>query len=452
MTLNRLGLWLSRYRSALRFFGVALVAIAMSGCGLFEAEEESIDVEGRRISVLQLQQRLSADETVSDVDVTVPEPWSNSLWPQAGGFPSHVMGNLAATDEFDLAWRQDIGAGSSRIGRITAEPVLADGRIYAMDARGVISAYDPEDGARLWRVRIVPKGERRESLGGGLAFAGGLLYAAAGYSEVVALDPKNGGLIWRTTTPAPVRTAPTVSRGQAYVVTLENQLVAMNADTGRVLWEHSGIPEEEGVLGAASPAAEGSLVVVAYSSGELFALRAENGSLAWTDNLSSVRRAGTSWRLADIRALPVIDRGQVYAVSLADRMLAIDQPSGARIWQRDIGSLETPLIVGDFIYLMSVESDLVCMIRSTGQVRWIESLPRYEDPEDKEDPIIWTGPIMAGGRLILANSNEQVFEVDPKTGDVLRQWDVPGDILVRPIVARGTLYLLTDDGDLLAYR
>lgn len=430
------------------------LALTLGACGIFGGEDDSdsAGITGERISVLQLQQRLSADETVSDIEVIVPPAWSNSLWPQAGGFPSHVMGNLAAADQLERAWRVDIGAGSSRVGRVTAQPVVADGRVYVMDARGVISAYRLDDGEELWRVRITPRGERRESLGGGLAFANGLLYAAAGYSEILAIDPANGGLVWRTAMPAPVRAAPTVARNQVYAVTLENQLMAMNADTGQVLWAHAGIPEEEGVLGAASPAADGNIVVVAYSSGELFALRAENGSLAWGDNLASVRRAGTSWRLADIRALPVIDEGQVYAISLADRMLAIDQPSGARIWQRDIGSLETPWVAGDFIYIVTVESDLVCLVRDTGQVRWITSLPRYEDEEDREDPLIWTGPVMAGGRLILANSDEEVFTVDPLTGDIGEIWDVPAPVLVPPVIADGSLLLLTDDGDLIAYR
>lgn len=433
-------------------------ALVLSGCsflGLGGGEEEDPRdrIDGNRISVLQIQAPLTVDDAVQDTAVTLPPAIDNRLWPQAGGYPSHSMSNLGlAEGELDRAFSRDIGEGSGRTRRLVAQPIVIDNVLYAMDAKGDVLAMDARDGDTLWRVNIIPRGERAESLGGGIAYADDRLFAAAGYSEVVALDPENGGLVWKRATAAPVRTAPTAVAGEVYVVTFENELLALNAEDGRPLWSHRGIPEAEGLLGGSSPAVSGDIVVVTYSSGEVYALRRQNGVTAWQDNLGSVIQAGAEWRLPDINALPVADNGRVFVAALANRLVAIDERSGARIWQREIGSLDTPAVAGDFVYVMTVQAQLVCLIAETGEIRWIADLPRFEDPEDRSGPIVWRGPVIGGGRLFLGNSEEEIYEIDATDGRVLNRYDTSDPVLISPLIAGRTLYVLSDNGELAAFR
>ena len=117
-----------------------------------------------------------------------------------------------------------------------------------------------------------PEDERGTAFGGGVAFWNDRLFVSTGYAQVLALDPADGKVIWRSSVGAPVHSAPTVSDGRVFVVTVENELAVLAADDGRRLWVHNGIPETASLLGSASPAVEGEVVVVAYSSGELYAL------------------------------------------------------------------------------------------------------------------------------------------------------------------------------------
>ena len=71
----------------------------------------------------------------------------------------------------------------------------------------------------------------------------------------------------------PVRTPPTVSQGRVFVVTPDNELQVIDADTGELLWTHRGIEEIASLLGGGGPAVSGQTVIVTYSSGEIYALR-----------------------------------------------------------------------------------------------------------------------------------------------------------------------------------
>lgn len=438
----------------LRAFGAAILCSALAGCGTggWFGDDEAPPLPGERISILQLGRTIEADPRLADLEVTLPAAETNREWPQAGGYPNHAMGHLALSDNPREVWRTSIGDGSSSTRRLMAQPVVADGRVYTLDTDYDVAAFDERTGRELWRTDISPETESGDALGGGVAFAGGKLFATTGFGELLALDAAGGGILWRSRVGVPMRAAPTAIGDRVFAVSVDNQAFAYQAGDGQQLWTHTGILETASLLGAASPAADGSVVVVPYSSGELFALRAENGRPAWSDSLAAVRRIGALSSLADIRGMPVIDRGLVLAVSHSGRMAAIDERSGARAWEQEIGGVEMPWVAGDFIYLLTNEAEMTALTRQAGRIRWVSTLDRWEDPEDRTGTIEWAGPVLAGGRLWLTNTEEELVSLSPADGRVLSRTSLPSAAFLPPVVANGTLYVLTDNGTLVAYR
>ncbi len=178
----------------------------------------------------------------------------------------------------------------------------------------------------------------------------------------------------------------------------------------------------------------------------------ENGRPLWSDSLASASPADAVSALADIRGRPVIDRGRVFAVSHSGRMVAIDLRTGERVWEQDIGSSHGPWVAGDYVYILSNDNELVCLTRDEGKVRWLRQLPSYEDEKKKEDPISWAGPVLGGDRLIVLSSDGSALSVSPYTGAPLGREEMPGNAFVDPVIANNTLYILTDNGELSAYR
>jgi outer membrane protein assembly factor BamB len=357
-----------------------------------------------------------------------------------------------ATSGFSVAWRTSIGSGSSRSGRIAAPPVIADGRVFTMDAGTQLTALDATSGSRLWTFDVEPEKEGAGGAGGGITYDRGRLYVGTGYAQVIALEAETGKEIWRQTLTAPLRAGPTVGAGRLFAITVDNQMHALDLATGRRQWAHSGITETAGFYGGSSPAVEGTIAIAAFSSGEIFALRVDNGRVLWSDSLAGALRADPVSSLADIRGLPVIDRGQVFAASNASRVVAIDLRSGGRIWEQNFGSLSTPWLAGDFIYMVTVDSELVCVTRRDGRIRWVTQLRRFRDEKQKRGRVVWAGPVLAGSKLFVANSEGEALTVSPLDGEIDTHIRLPGGVFVAPVVANRTTYVLTDDGDLVALR
>ncbi len=428
-----------------------LASLTETGCGLFNGPKKA-PLPGERISVLGLDRRLVPDPNIAKTAVTLPRPVVNAAWPEPGGYPDHAMYHLALSPTLTRAWETSVGDGSSRYRRVMSQPVVANNVVFTMDGGTQVSAVGAGNGKVIWQVDLKPKGDRGSAFGGGPAFWKDRLYVATGYAEVSALDPANGKVIWRKPVDAPVHAPPTVADGRVFAVTVENELVVLAADDGRRLWTHNGIPETAGLLGGASPTVEGEIVLAAYNSGELYALRVENGLPVWSDNLATTRTVDQVQELADIRGRPVIDRDRVFAISHSGRMVAIDLRHGDQVWEQPIASSHGPWVAGDYVYVLANDNEVACLTRDEGKIRWVEQLPRYEDEKAREDPIFWAGPVLGGDRLIVLSSSGDALSISPYTGQPLGRMSMSAGGYLGPVIADNALYLLTDDANLSAYR
>ncbi len=439
----------------IRLVLLGTVLSAVAGCdtisGIFDSSDKP-KLPGKRVSVLAVEQKLKIDQKLANVSVTLPAPAPNRDWPQIGGNPSHDLGNLALGSDLHQVWAVGAGEGPQSHLLFTGTPIVAEGKIFVLDTQAEVTALDAQTGHQLWRVRVSPQDARTDTLGGGIAYGGGRLYVTGGYPEIQALDPANGGLVWRRQLTAPPRSAVAYADERLFVTTLDNQTQVINAADGTTIWTHAGLPQSEGVLGQATPAVDSTISVVPYSSGEIFALRDQTGRIAWQDNLVSIRHTNALWSLTDISTPPVIDRGMVFSVSEGGRLVAIDERTGARVWQQEIGSNNMPWAAGDFIFVLDTNNELVCFSREKGGVRWISQLQTHEDMEKRKRPVYWQGPVLAGNQLIMTNSMGQIVFASPEDGRVITTITASDTIDVPPVVADGTLYILSNDGVLAAYR
>ena len=133
-------------------------------------------------------------------------------------------------------------------------------------------------------------------------------------------------------------------------------------------------------------------------------------------------------------------------------LAAINLRTGRRVWNRNIGGIESPWVAGDYLFLLTNTSELVALSRQTGHIHWVKHLPRWGNPDNKTDRIMWTGPILTSDRLIVANSSSEAFSISPYNGQTLGRVEMPDGVTIGPIVAGDTLYFLSDDADLVAYR
>jgi len=428
------------------------LVLVLAGCGIGRKNEPKTPVTGQRTPILSTTEVVEADASLANVTVTLPPPQVNPDWSQSGGNAAKTIGHVALGDGTTRVWTANIAGGGSRT-RLASPPVVADGKLFVIDTNAVVSAFDAKTGQKLWTASIrSPDDKGNVEFGGGVSYVRGHVFATTGIGDVASLDATNGTVVWKVRPGGPLRGSPTLSNGNVYVMSQDNQLFTLSETDGTVVWQDTGTIESTNVFGVAAPAAAQGSVIAGYSSGELTAYRYENGRTLWGDALSRTSISTSVGTLTDIDADPVIDRGRVFAIGEGGRMASYELTSGQRLWELNIGGISTPLVVGDWVFVVTDRSRVFCIARATGKVRWIADLPAWRKPRKKEGAIRWHGPILAGNKLILDSTEGALAFLDPTDGKVLHEEDLDQGLSLPPIVADNILYVLTDDGRLTAYR
>lgn len=430
---------------------VVVTSAFVAGCATAKTKIPKEFVTGERVSIMTEEEILKPNVKLADTVVRLPAPVDVAEWPQPGGNATNVLHHVVARGDLKKIWKTSVGKGDSGTARVTASPIVADGKVFAMDAKARISALDAKSGKKIWRVSLTPKGEKGAAgFGGGLSYDMGRLFVSNGFGHILALDPDTGEQIWKREFGVPFHFAPTVASGRVFATTVDNQLHAVSSFDGSSLWSHRGITEAAGILSDTNPAIAGDMVIAPFSSGELTALRAENGQQAWTDQLTKSGRQTAISNISSIAGRPVVDAGQIIAISHSGRLVAIDLRTGERIWTRNIGGTQTPWISGEYVYVATSDAQVACLSRHDGRIRWLTRLTQFEG-QSGDDRVHWNGPLLAGNQLVVFSSHGRFVALSPYTGAVLQTGSSSGGVNTAPIIADGIFYVLNQDAEIVAF-
>jgi outer membrane protein assembly factor BamB len=378
----------------------------------------------------------------------------NADWTQRNGGPTHRIAEPALAANLTQIFAVDIGEGNSRSARITSDPVVAGGVIYTMDARAQVTATGA-NGATLWTRNVGPANDNASSAsGGGVAVAGGRLFVTTGYGALKALDAGSGGELWSQDLDAPGGSAPTVAGNLVYVAARDSRGWAVETDTGRIAWRLDGTPSATSFGGGAGAAVTPEIAILPFPSGEILAAFPLGGLRRWSANVSGERLGMAAASISDIAGDPVIDGRVVYAGNFSGRLVAMNVDNGDRLWTAVEGPVGPVWPAGGSVFLVNDLNELVRLDASDGTPIWRVALPRFEESRERRQKTVYAhyGPIIAGGRVIVASSDGVLRQFDPVSGALVGQVAVPSGAASIPVVANATLYVLNTRGQLVAFR
>ena len=428
---------------------LAAAAVLLAACG------RERPLEGERLDprALSLAGAMDVPENRA-APISLPAPVNHAAWTHRGGSATHVIAHPALAAEPALLWSAPIGRGEDRRFRISADPVMAEGRIFTLDAHATVAATG-SDGRALWQRDLRPGwAGRGVASGGGLAAGEGRLFVASGYGQLVALDPASGEVLWSKRFDAPVTAPPAVRGGRVFVVSADSVAFALEAATGRIVWQQAGAPSPAGVVGGAAPAVTERTVFLPFPSGDVAAVQAGTALELWRERIAGRRLGSANAGVTDISGDPVVLGGTVFVGNRSGGVAALSAESGALLWRAREGAFGPVWPAGGSLFLISDQGELVRLSASTGERIWGVALPRYLDERERRraEVVAHYGPVLAGGRLRVASNDGLLRSFDPVSGELVGSVEIPGGATTHPVVVNGVLYVVARDGRLHAFR
>jgi outer membrane protein assembly factor BamB len=446
-----------RFGSRTMMFGLCAAILAVSACS-----EKETYLPGKRENVRSILQ--DPDLATPLENSAVPEnrsqaislgsQRSNADWTHSTGTAKYRVAHPALRAAPVLAWSADIGDGDRRRLRITADPVVSGGRVFTLDAGAQVVATSAA-GARLWSRDLTPSADKQgQGTGGGLAVEGNTVYVSVGFGVMAALDAATGGVRWTQDLDASGSGTPTVYGDIVYVTAGDKTGWALNKSSGRVEWQSDGTRSIGNVLGAPAPAVTDSLALFAFGSGEVLATFRQGGLTRWRSSVVGKRSGRALSSINDVTSAPVISGDKVYVGNQSGRLMALNVGSGETIWTAREGAIGPVWPVGGSVFALTDLNELVRLDASTGQRIWGTPLPNFikTKPLRQSGVVGHHGPVVAGGRVLVTSTDGVIRSFNPTNGALLDAIEIPGGATTAPVVADGTLYVVSTKGQLHAFR
>ena len=336
------------------------------------------------------------------------------------------------TAPLSLLWRHTTQASKNN----PASAVYAGSSVYFVSASSVY-ALSAADGSTLWQY---PAGGKGTALFLATpALADGFLYVTDDNGQVTKLDAATGKSAWKAKLDGALRSSPIISDGSVFFGSSNNHCYALSVATGQTLWDSA---TSGAVL--TSPVVTGGLVVFTSSDNTVYSLNSHTGRKAWSVSYD-----------ADPSLVPLVYDGRSVLVTAGDTVYSLDPSTGR---QRTTIKLPTtvlipPTVSPDATYIVT-QSNTLYALGAGGRQIWKTTLVAAPTAP----------PLLAGSLLVVTSQPGIVSAYETTGGKLVWRYVVQAsatdsqpkvaaaNVFAAPIVADGTLYVVSDDGTLSAFR
>jgi outer membrane protein assembly factor BamB len=414
---------------------------------LVGACDKKVPLPGKREPIIGVtigRGLLQADNNAASAGVVVSPAVTNEEHVDDCGSKQHVSVNHKMPRKLRVLWGVPVGSGP-----INSGIIAFGGKVYSIDSSGMLICADQKTGSIIWRKKVAAQPDDG-IFSGGMTANNGILYIGTNIGTVVAVDSKTRKELWSQNVQCPTKGAPLFVYGKIVVNTADSQTYALDSTNGKVLWVKAMNKEQTQMAGAGSPSVFENCVICGYSSGDVAALGIADGFDKWIDVLFPGNISDSGSAMQHIGGSPVVDRGQALVVTAEDKMVLFDAASGARLWEKDIGTAVTPVVHNDWIFMLTNDGTMVCVSMKDGAVKWaVDASAHCKKKDSKFSVDHLVGPLLINGDVVLFGNRGEIMYFDATSGSIKKVERLEKVYIGKtPIVAGEKMFMISEDGKL----
>ena len=334
-------------------------------------------------------------------------------------------------------WKASVGAGQDK--RYTMlVPAIEGDKIYASDIEGKVIAFDRNTGKKLWQVEL------EAPVSGGVGIGSGILLLGTYSADVIALNITDGSEKWRTKVSSEVVSSPQTNGRLVAVQTFDGHLLGLDFNTGKQLWVYETANPLLTLRGSASPLIFGANIYAGFATGKIVSVQANDGLLLWEQRVAVPKGRGDYERMVDIDGSPLLVGDILFCVSFQGQLVAFSRATGRVLWAQPASSyLDLSAGQGN-VYLTDAGGSVKAYRTGSGQLAWEnEQLLRRKV----------SAPHAFASYVAVADEEGGYLHILSQTdGSFVARKKIDGSGIRSPMVhADNTLYVFSNDGDLVAF-
>ncbi|WP_018872870.1 outer membrane protein assembly factor BamB [Thioalkalivibrio sp. ALJ16] len=362
------------------------------------------------------------------------------LWQRDTTEPPADLPEFEAEGQAERLWSRSVGSGGERF-LWQMYPGIGEDLVVVSDAAGRVTGLNPESGSQRWQTRL---DNARISAGVGIGEEIAVVGTLDGHA--IGVDLAGDGERWRATLSSEVLAVSDVAGGLVVVRTNDGRIHALDAESGATQWTALRTTPSLSLRGAQRPQITSGRVLAGFDNGRLLMLGLNRGNVLWETTLGISSGRTEVERMVDIDGHIPLYRGAAIAATYQGRLAALDLNSGEIFWARDFSSYQGADVDtgSDVLVVTDAESHVWGLDPRSGGDLWQTDALRLRGV---------TAPVVVGSHAIVGDYQGYLHWLDLEDGRIVARIRASsGAVVTRPVLVNGTLYVVTDNGQLTAVK
>ena len=132
-----------------------------------------------------------------------------------------------------------------------------------------------------------------------------------------------------------------------------------------------------------------------------------------------------------------------------DSVFSFNLKNGYLNWEQEVGSLNTPIIDRNNVFLVTNNGYFVNLDRLSGKIIWSVNILKIIKEKKRNTQI--TGFALGSGKIYAVTMNGYLIICSASSGQIENVKKIGDTIISAPIIASDSLYILTEESRILGF-
>ena len=378
--------------------------------------------------------------------IILSKPKKNSSWPTPNLNEQNFLGNIYLSGTDNKFLKKKIGKNKFNLSKTTASPLIYKGSILLSDNKGTVFNID-EFGKLNWKKNIYRKIYKKIYKNLTFSIYKNNIYIADNIGFIYKINFTNGEVVWIKNHGIPFRSNIKIFKDKIFLINQDNRLLCLNVEKGSLVWDVRSVSsfiKSQSFLSLAISKNED--LVILNSSGDLVKIKSDNGKIYWTlSALGSFFAHDTDFFRSSNVVL--VDNDIIFSTSTTT--FSFNLITGQYNWESEIGSINTPIIDGNNIFLVTVNGYFVNLNRKNGKVIWSTNILKILKKKKQFTKI--AGYILGSNKVYAVTQNGYLIICSANSGQVESFKKIGDTINSNPIISNGSLYVLAENSKIIGF-
>lgn len=270
---------------------------------------------------------------------------------------SNVKKTSGKGSHFNVAWQKNLDPAyeTGNLPISFHSPNFKDGIVFMGSPDGAMRAYNAANGKTIWEAK------EKRAISNQATFSDRFVYYGTIQGLMVVRDYLTGELVYSIDLGSSIEAPVTIEKGIAFAHLRDHHLVALDASTGKILWNYKRtVAQGTTIQEAAPPVLYMGKLIVGFADGHIVAFTPEEGAILWEQNLAE------DSKFVDVNMRPLFKDNLMFVGSQGGPLSIVNVKNGDVLKRFPFRSLRAPVLLDDNNFLVGTEEGHVILMDKNG--------------------------------------------------------------------------------------